>query len=132
MSTNARISFERSDGTVRSIYCHNDGYPNYVGRILSEHYDKSNLNVLMDLGDLSVLGPFPASYPEGWKTFDYDDDYCLAYKDRGETDVEAKEYSNLKDFEEHTSWCEYNYLYSGGRWYVWEYDNINHKQPLFF
>ena len=132
MSTNARISFEKADGTIRSIYCHWDGYPSYVGRILSEHYDFYNLNELMDLGDLSVLGPITKSSPEGWNTFNAFDDYCLAYRDRGDSDIDAKEYINMKDFEDNAPYCDYNYFYSKGKWYVWEYDNINHKQPLFF
>ena len=39
MATNSRISFERPDGTVRSIYCHWDGYPEGVGAALQANFN---------------------------------------------------------------------------------------------
>ena len=38
MATRSKIAIEDQDGTVRSIYCHWDGYPSHHGPILLEHY----------------------------------------------------------------------------------------------
>lgn len=119
MGTAATISFEKKDKTIRTIYVHWDGYPTGVGAILAKHYDESNLDQLMDLGDLSVLGTTPFSDPDGW---DYrketPDHLCVAYKDRGE-DSPAAVYSSREEFEQNHNPLEYNYLYSDGLWYVW-------------
>jgi hypothetical protein len=57
MSTNSRIAIEQADGTVKSIYCHWDGYPKGVGKKLVEHYgDRAKVEELIALGDLSQLG----------------------------------------------------------------------------
>lgn len=121
MATRSRISFERPDGKIRSIYCHWDGYPSNNGKILLKHYNADNLDALMDLGDLSVLGTTPVSNKEGWENSGaLLDTQCLAYKDRGEEDVDALEFANMKDFVDHVPQEEYNYLFMDGNWYVWE------------
>lgn len=57
MSTRSRIGMTMPDGTVRSIYCHCDGYLKHNGLILLEHYsDPKVLAKLLDLGSLSYLG----------------------------------------------------------------------------
>ena len=38
MATRSRIAIEKENGTVESIYCHWDGYPENNGRILVENY----------------------------------------------------------------------------------------------
>jgi len=56
MATRSRIGIENNNGTVSSIYCHWDGYPAEVGRILRDTYSNPNtLQQLLDLGDISVL-----------------------------------------------------------------------------
>jgi len=57
MSTRSTIAKVQEDGqTIRSIYCHFDGYPDYVGKVLQEHYtDMNKIDQLLALGDLSVL-----------------------------------------------------------------------------
>lgn len=120
MATRSRISFERPDGKVRSIYCHWDGYPSNNGKILLENYNEQNLDALMDLGDLSVLGKLPIVDPKGWEYTAPDDTYCLNYRSRGETDVDALEFANISEFNEHAPQEEYNYLYQNGEWYMWK------------
>jgi hypothetical protein len=57
MATRSRIAIEQADGTVKSIYCHWDGYPKGNGRTLVEHYgDRAKVESLIALGDISVLG----------------------------------------------------------------------------
>ena len=56
MATRSRIGIENADGTVSSIYCHWDGYPEGVGTTLKNYYsDRDLLNELIDLGDISSL-----------------------------------------------------------------------------
>ena len=58
MATRSTIALEYADGTVDQIYCHWDGYLDNNGNILREHYmDPFKVQRLMDLGDLSSLGP---------------------------------------------------------------------------
>ena len=38
MSTRSFICYEE-EGSLRGIYCHYDGYPKHVGKILVEHYN---------------------------------------------------------------------------------------------
>ena len=124
MSTRSRISWKKQDGTIESIYCHHDGYPEYVGKILVNNYDEKNLDKLMALGDLSVLGEVPTSDPKGWDDYDYvkRNHCCLAYKDRGETDVDSTKFSSEEEFKEECAKGleeECNYLYKDGKWYFW-------------
>lgn len=119
MATRSRISFERPDGKVRSIYCHWDGYPEHNGKILLENYNESNLDALMDLGDLSTLGTTPVEDPNGW-TSGHDETKCITYKSRGETDVDALEFDNIEDFNKNVPEEEYNYIFQQGEWYMWE------------
>ena len=38
MSTNSTINIQNEDGTVDSIYCHWDGYLEFNGKLLQQHY----------------------------------------------------------------------------------------------
>ena len=124
MSTRSRISWKKQDGTIESIYCHHDGYQAYVGRILVDNYSEENLDKLMALGDLSVLGEVPFSDPKGWDDYSYVErnNCCLAYKDRGETDVDSLKFASEEEFKKECAagleeLC--NYLYKDGKWYFW-------------
>ena len=129
MSTRSRISIINSDGKVRSIYCHHDGYLDYVGKKLVDFYDNEKvINELLDLGDLSSLGNNPVSDKQYWKRqsnpfeFQYNEEFCIAYRDRGETDVDAKEFNSFDEFKEVFPYLqeEYNYVFMNGKWYYCE------------
>jgi hypothetical protein len=54
MATRARIGLELKDGSILSAYHHWDGYPEWLGRILSTHYNaRSLVEELIDGGDMS-------------------------------------------------------------------------------
>ena len=56
MSTRSRIGVQNADGSIRSIYCHFDGYLDGVGATLNAHYaDSEKAEQLIALGDLSSL-----------------------------------------------------------------------------
>ena len=58
MSTCCRIARKNSSGTYESIYCHWDGYPNYMLSMLRDNYGlDAKVAELIDYGDASSIGP---------------------------------------------------------------------------
>jgi len=56
MSTRSHIGILKEDKTVFFVYCHFDGYPTGVGRILREYYDRPERVIkLLSLGNISSL-----------------------------------------------------------------------------
>jgi len=56
MATRSFIALE-DNGLHTAVYCHWDGYPAGVGKILAEHYDdRTKVKELLEHGDLSSLG----------------------------------------------------------------------------
>lgn len=114
MATRSRIGKRLPDGTIKSIYCHWDGYPKHNGKILKEHYtDEAKIDALLELGDLSVLGPEIGEYQNFDNRDSHNPGWCLAYgRDRGETNVEADIHKHIDDM------CResYHYVYEDGKW----------------
>ena len=113
MATRSTIAIENTDGTVRQIYCHFDGYLDHVGRTLFENYSTQDaMSALIDLGDLSSLGERLAPNEDEEHSYANPiDGVCVAYgRDRGETGSDARVYS---EFGMYTTFCdfeEYNYI----------------------
>ena len=98
------------------IYCHWDGYPSHNGKILLEHYaDEAKILNLMDLGDLSSLGP------EIGERHDFQSpnkNWCTSYsRDRGELEAKAQVSSSEEDFKNLDHGSEYKYLFKNNKWY---------------
>mgnify|MGYP001495444463 CR=1 FL=1 len=54
MATRSRIGIQLKDNSVLSVYHHWDGYPEWLGRILTTHYNSRELAAdLIDGGDMS-------------------------------------------------------------------------------
>jgi len=128
MATRSNIAVVNEDKSITSIYCHWDGYPEYVGKILLNHYTNlSVINKLISLGNLSQLceniDPTPTI---DYHTFDNpQSNVCVAYgRDRGEKDQEAIVFEDLGEFEDSVknSWVDYQYLFDNGKW---SYRNVN-------
>ena len=142
MSTRCRIGIENKDGTITSIYCHHDGYPEVVGEILVNHYKtEEKIRKLLELGDMSSLGTEPVENLRGWEmpkagTADWMKAYmeshpenqCVIYKTRGE-DCPAKTHKGIEEYQRHSRDClgEYAYLFKNGEWFVLEYDDAELK-----
>ena len=128
MSTRCLIGYLREDDKIESIYCHHDGYPEYVGRILKENYkDIKTIKRLMSLGDLSSLGKIPESKSELWSHELSMDDYeimsehfCKSYKDRDSTMYlnQPNIHENERDYIRDMKNCngEYAYLFKDNKW----------------
>jgi hypothetical protein len=102
MSTRSRIGISQEDGSVKSIYCHYDGYPEGVGQTLMQNYTSPvEVMELVNKGDMSSL---------------HSQEH---YADRGETDVDAVVTSE-NEYVSYTGecWGEYAYLYKDGEWLV--------------
>lgn len=92
MSTRCRIAVKISDSEFKSVYCHNDGYPSWIGKTLLKYYNIKELALaLVALGDLSSLHE-SIEKPKG-HSFDHRiEGYTVAYgRDRGETGTKAHE-----------------------------------------
>jgi hypothetical protein len=110
MATRSRIAIENENGSVKSIYCHFDGYLSGVGKTLFNHYDKEKLEKLIELGDISSLEDSPESTVA----------YC---RDRGE-DLNITTFSDMGELFENglNSGVEYIYcLTRNGTWLMNSY-----------
>lgn len=121
MGTRSRIGVMHGNN-CKSVYCHWDGYLDYNGRILLEHYDSSKANHLVALGDLSGLGK-EIAVPEGDEhSFDNPSkDVTTFYgRDRGEENTEFKTTDTFEKFVELCDDCgaEYYYIMKDGEWFV--------------
>ncbi len=122
MATRSTIGMLLEDGqTIRSVYCHWDGYPEGVGATLKEYYtDSTTIENLLDLGDLSVL-----SENIGQKQ-DFDnrtEGQCLFYgRDRGEDGIDALVHTNVEEWLgfRKGNCCEWGYLWDGQTWNTFE------------
>lgn len=115
MSTRSTIALRRTDGTMKKIYCHWDGYINWNGSILQKYYNTADkVENLLALGNLSSLGPeIKPDDPTDWDiNIKSDYRFCRTYTSRGE----KREYAAPDQME------EYNYLFdeSEGCWIVTE------------
>ena len=83
MSTRSNIGIKRKNGNVEVVYCHNDGYLSYNGKMLLDNYQNlDKVNSLINLGDISSLKEDIES------TFFYG-------RDRKEEDTDKRVYNNL-------------------------------------
>ena len=130
MGTRSRIGVMHGDN-VKSIYCHWDGYLDFNGRILQEHYDSARANHLVALGDMSSLRAnigeehafsqfeLPAEEVEAYKTLT--ENWCTFYgRDRGEKGTEWQVATTFEEFlgQCYNSGAEYYYIMKDGVWYV--------------
>jgi hypothetical protein len=88
MSTNAFIGI-RENNSITYIYNHSDGYVEYLGRMLLEHYNsEEKAKALVELGDVSVVKEKLAPAEGTVHSFDYDkrqEGVSVFYgRDRGE------------------------------------------------
>ena len=121
MSTRSMIALQ-TENAIEAVYCHSSGAPDHHLPILTGHYaTDAAVAALMDLGDLSVLGPELGrehGFGEHGKTPETKN-WCLAYgRDRGETDVAKRVYATEDAFLEDAlgNWADYVYIFRAGRW----------------
>ena len=114
MATRSRIGIELKDGSILSSYHHWDGYPSWLGRILSTNYNSRELAAeLIDGGDMSSCWAdeiWGKKLPQG----EYAPEY---YSARGENCPPRYD----KDMEEFFSMGEeYSYIFRDGKWVCYD------------
>ena len=137
MATKSTIAKLGKDGIIKAVYCHNDGYLEYNGKMLNEHYkDESKVDELLAHGDISSLNK---NIGVKIDFMDYElrakNEQCRFYhRDRGE-DLMFNEFESDIEYIE---WANdvangFIYLYAFGAWYVYDngfvrtYGNASHK-----
>ena len=123
MATRSRIGIELKDGSILSAYHHWDGYPEWLGRILSTQYNtREQAAELIDGGDMSSCWAdeiWGKKLPQG----EYAPEY---YSARGENcppryDQTREEF--LSDGE------EYSYVFTSAGWICYDMNEFNDKDP---
>lgn len=119
MATRSMIAYDKQ-GKFEAIYCHWDGYPSHQLPILKEKYSTARkVTSLLNKGDLSSL-----ETDTDWKLDKMPEARPLTYKERGDTDVEAKVYSSIDELKQAAKdcWAEYLYIYMNR--YGWKYVEV--------
>lgn len=121
MATRCLILKEEKQ-VLKGIYCHNDGYPDWVGALLVNYYSTpKKVDSLINLGDISKL--FKNLEPtSNDHSFDKPEkDVTVAYaRDRGE-EFENIQISKLQlEKFAKENWAEFVYIYNGKTWRVLE------------
>lgn len=118
MATRSNVGIVNEDKSITSIYIHYDSYPEYVGKILLNHYnDVGIINKLIELGDLSSLGEH--LYADGHTWSAPIEGVCVAYgRDRGEKGVESRVFKSIEQYNRNAdnSGVNYQYLFEDGMW----------------
>lgn len=131
MSICARIGLQLTDKTIKSVYCHQDGYLKYTGAILKEFYkDYDSVKALIDLGDLSLVGETIGKEVD-FDTYSSIEAICdrkkngekeqtIAYhRDRKEP-LRFECYNTIEDYiHEYSGSADYVYLFKDNKWYVY-------------
>ena len=139
MATRSTIALEFADGTVQQVYCHWDGYLSNNGTILLNNYsDPFKLQELIDLGDISSLGPdmgdkhsFDIPFKYGTPEYEAESEArrnitTFYGRDRGEEGTNARKFKDYADYRANAQFEEYNYiLRTDGNWYVEFYGDFD-------
>jgi hypothetical protein len=116
MATRSRIGVQLKDGSVLSVYCHWDGYPEWNGKKLKEHFNSyEKAAELIDGGDISSLWT-----DTDWNHMKMEEHRTLYYVERGQEDqdVEPNLHNSFQSFisSVNDSWSDYAYLFADGEW----------------
>jgi len=114
MGTRSRVGVMHGN-VCKSVYCHYDGYLDYTGRILLEHYDSTKANMLVARGDNSGV-------KETLEEMNF-------YEPTEPTGEDVKEFVNstpwsvahtFEEFLDQVEGCcgEYYYVMRDGEWYA--------------
>jgi hypothetical protein len=115
MSTRSRLGYELSDGSILSIYCHFDGYPEFNGVKLQEHFNTvEKVQELIDLGDISCLWT-----NAGWNNETLPETGPLPYSSRGE-DCPPRHDADLCEYLLPDGSEEYAYLFRNDEWVCYD------------
>ena len=124
MATRSRIGIQLADESILSVYCHWDGYPQFNGVKLVEHFNSRDaVTELIDGGDISALWT-----NAGWNNETLPETGPLYFSSRGENcpprlDADLCEYLLAVNAE------EYHYLFRSGKWVCYEMNPLGNELP---
>lgn len=117
MATCAGIAVKTEKG-YKTIYCHNDGYPNHMLRTLRDNYNSSELAAkLIELGNASFIGKkLEPEYAYHCFSCPEPDVSIFYHRDRGDDwdECEPELYTLKKDL---FAVYYYAYIFDGEKWY---------------
>ena len=124
MNIHSYIMIKEGSG-YRAIYCHRDGSPEGVGRVLAEHYtDNKKVLQLIELGSLVRLGKNiggKLDFDRAMTDPSYAADQCVAnYRDRDDP-MDIIDFDRLPNSKDEWE-IEYFYVFIDGEWYVYKGD----------
>ena len=115
MATRSRIGIQLKDDSVLSVYHHRDGYPSWLGRILTTHYNtKEKVAELIDGGDMSTCWTDTVWGKDRTDGKKYGPE---TYADRGE-DCPPRLDKNMA--ESLSMGEEYSYIFRNGEWVAYD------------
>ena len=122
MSTRSRIGILLPDDSILSVYHHWDGYPEWLGMTLEEHFNTyEKASELIDGGNMSNCY-YDEKYDVETNTYTkIDNPKPNYYGGDDEAPILSK---NFDDFTRIDSWQEYSYVFVKDRW---EGYAISHK-----
>ena len=124
MATRSRIGIELKDGSILSAYHHWDGYPQWLGRILINHYNsREQAAELIDGGDMSSCWNDTIWGEERTDGQKYGPEY---YSQRGE-DCPPRLDNTLQEYLSDSE--EYSYIFRNGEWVCYDMNEFNDKLP---
>lgn len=139
MATRSRIGIIGEIETITSVYCHNDGYPDYLGNMLIENYNsKEKAELIISMGGISVLRKEIGEKADDHKVGLMKEDYTyhhptwslFYHRDRDEDLQIAKTNSHHEFFELcGDSGSEFIYLWNSNKWVMSE-TNKHYKPKI--
>lgn len=117
MATRSLIGRIREDKSVQVIYCHWDGYPEFVGLQLALNYTNTLIiQELLDLGDRSSLTGAPTA----------DRTYAVTQN----AEIKPTIYANMDEFKAaDKSGADYVYIWDNG-WEIFKADYDNNLSSI--
>lgn len=110
MSTRSTISVQLEDKSIKSVYCHFDGYLSHNGMLLKTNFNSQELaEELISMGSLSSLN-------DSIETSVF---YC---RDRQE-ELSDDKYDSEMVYRVLNDHQEYNYCFIDGEWKLYDEDN---------
>ena len=113
MATRSRIGIQLPDGSILSVYCHWDGYPEFNGVKLVENFNSyEKASELIDGSDVSCLWT-----NAGWNNETLPVTGPLYYSSRGDV-TEPRLDETLDEYLSNGE--EYAYLFANGEWVCYD------------
>ena len=117
MATRSRIGIELKNGSVLSVYHHWDSYPEWLGRILTTHYNSRSLAAeLIDGGDMSSCWT-----EDRWNSETKAQEYGPQYYSQRGNDCPPRHDTDLNEYLSNSE--EYSYIFTKkGEWVCYAND----------